>query len=281
MKLTFDASELRTKLIEPLQGSERRVRMAGVIALTKTAVDVREAERAEMRDVFDRPTPFTMNALFVKPATMEQPSARVGFKEESSQRRALNWLQWHISGGARTQTAYEKLLKRAGAMRSDQRAVPGAGARLDAFGNISRGQLVQILSQLRIDTTAGSTRSLPRVFKEDNAKTARYKAGVIRRAYGRAGGQYVAMPNGRGKLKPGIYLHGARDFGAGVGLGRSGRMTPVLVFVSRAQYEAGRFDFGYVAQLAIQRRLPVHLSGQLARSLLQASAAPGQRVTLA
>jgi len=273
MKLTFDASEIRSKLVEPLQGGAQRVAMAVAVALTKTAVAVRDAERAEMRDVFDRPTPYTLNALYLKSATPASLEARVGFKDEGSQRGALAWLQWHIKGGQRTQTAYEKLLTRAGAMRSDQRAVPGQFARLDAFGNISRGQLVQILSQLRIDTTAGSTRSLPRVDKTDNAKTARYKAGVIRRAYTRAGGQYMALPNGRGRLKPGIYL--VRQFASGRADPR-----PVLIFVTRTQYEAERFDWSYVAQTTIQRVLPQQLAGQMARSLLRANATPGQRVSI-
>lgn len=273
MRLSIDASELRLKIVEPLQGGAQRAATAVAIALTKTAVAVREAERSEMRDVFDRPTPYTLNALYLKPATAANPEARVGFKDDAGQRGALNWLMWHIKGGQRTQTAYEKLLTRAGAMRSDQRAVPGKFARIDQFGNISRGQLVQILSQLRIDTTAGSTRSLPRIDKADNAKTARSKAGVIRRAYARAGGQYMALPNGRGKLKPGIYQ--VRQFANGRADPR-----PVVIFVTRTQYEAERFDWAYVAQTTIKQELPAALSGQLARSLLSANAAPGQRVSI-
>ena len=34
-------------------------------------------------------------------------------------------------------------------MRKNERAVPGAAAKLDAYGNMGRGQIVQILSQLQ------------------------------------------------------------------------------------------------------------------------------------
>ncbi len=294
--LTIDATELQTKLIEPLNGSDLRVRNAVATALTRTAIAARDAERAEMLDVFDRPTPFTLGSLFVKPAEgakvlntlVNNPGggqslvpaglggveAVMGLKDNvGGARPAFSWLRWHIKGGLRTQTAYERRLTAAGAMRSDQRAVPGRFARLDAFGNISRGQLVQILSQLRIDSSSGSTRSLPRILPTDNDKTQRAKRGTIRRAYNRAGGQFFALPNGRGKLPPGIYQ--ARQFANGRSDPR-----PILLFVSRAQYEAERFDFFYVAELTIRRELPRQLSGQLARSLLQKQADTGTRVSL-
>lgn len=296
MNFTFDASDLDAKLVQPLLGSPQRLRNAVAAALTKTAVDVREAQRAEMRDVFDRPTPYTLGSLFVEAAQGDAAFNTLGRDEGGAQtlvsipnagkiealvgiktnvggsRSALSWLRWQIAGGLRTQTAFERRLIGAGAMRNDQRMVPGRAAKLDAFGNVSRGQLVQILSQLRIDSTVGSTRSLPRIGAEDNAATQRAKRGTIRRAYKRAGGQYFALPNGRGKLPPGIYI--ARD----TGFGRTDP-KPVLLFVSKAQYE-NRFDFWYVADLAVQRNLPRHLTGQLAAALLRKEAGAGTKVTV-
>lgn len=276
MNFTFDASDLDAKIVQPLLGSPQRLRNAVAAALTKTAVDVRDAERVEMRDVFDRPTPYTLGSLYVAPATGDQavPEAQVGIKTNvGGSRSALSWLRWQIAGGLRTQTAFERRLIAAGAMRNDQRLVPGRAARLDAFGNVSRGQLVQILSQLRIESSTGSSRALPRVLPGDNAATQRAKRGTIRRAYKRAGGQYFALPNGRGRLPPGVYL--SRD----TGFGRTDP-KPVLLFVSKAQYEAGRFDFWYVADLAVQRNLPRHLTGQLAAALLRREAGPGTKVTV-
>ena len=174
----------------------------------------------------------------------------------------------------RTNTAFERKLIAAGAMRDGDRMVPGRYAKRDAFGNVSRGQLVQILSQMRIDSTIGSTRSLPRLDFNDRKIDRNRKLRSIRAAYKRAGGQYLALPNGsaRGKLLPGIYL-----------VDRFNRqdILPVLIFVSKAQYEARRFDFGYVAELAIQRNLPGHLAGQLARAVLAKQAGPGVRVRVA
>jgi hypothetical protein len=265
--LIFDASDLRTKIIDKLGGSERRLRAAAATALTRTAVAVKAAEQREMLDSFDRPTPYTLNSLYVKPATAQSGEARVGIKDDGgSSRSAVNWLRWQILGGSRTQTGYEKLLTRAGAMRDDQRIVPAQGARLDAYGNVSRGQLVQILSQLRIDTTIGSTRALPRINANDSARQKRATANKIRRSYGKAGGTYVAFPNGRGRLKPGIYLNTGRDFGAKLGYGRSRSIVPVLLFVNSAHYQV-RFDFGYAGLNEAKRTLPRELTRALAGSL--------------
>jgi hypothetical protein len=141
-------------------------------ALTQTAVEAKPALQREMRDVFDRPTRFTIDSVYVKPATIDNLVAEVGIKnEQAGVRPATHWLRWQVYGGLRRMKAFEKLLVSGGFMRNDQRAVPGQAAKLDAFGNISVGQIVQILSQLRLEAGGGSNRAMARVEVDDNAKT--------------------------------------------------------------------------------------------------------------
>lgn len=252
MKLTVDTRGLN-EAVAAFQELPRQMKFATALALTRTAQRVRDAEVAEMRDVFDRPTPFTLRSVYMKRATPAEPVAEVGISSDSGGfRPATSWLRWQVYGGLRRQTGYERLLTSAGAMRSDDRAVPGRFARLDAFGNISRGQLVQILSQLRIDSSTGSTRKLVQFDFNDTKKLRNQKKGKIRSAYRRAGGQFVAFPNGRGKLLPGIYLVRNTAFGRT-------DPKPILIFVSKAEYEAERFDFHYVANVAVQRHLQTEL----------------------
>lgn len=260
MRVTVKVEGLR-EVQEALRGfSDRRVANALATALTRTAVAVREAEQAEMRDAFDRPTPFTLGSLFVKPATAIAPQAEVGIKDNvGGARPATSWLRWQIGGGQRTLKAFERLLIGGGYMRNSDRAVPGLAARLDAYGNLSKGQIVQILGQLRLDSSTGSTRSLPKIAAGDNAKTKRDKANRIRRSLGRAGGRYVALPNGTRTLLPGIYLNEGRDFGAKAGYGASRRLRPVIIFVSKANYEAERFDFYGVARRTVERNLQAQI----------------------
>lgn len=262
MNVTIDTAGLQ-RMVDELQQWPKQARFATALALTRTAQQVQRAQVAEMRDSFDRPTPFTLGAIFVKPATTSRPQAVVGIKDDTfgQGRPALTWLRWQVYGGLRTLKAFEVLLRGAGAMRGEDRAVPGKFARLDAYGNMSRGQLVQILSQLRIDTSSGSTRSLPRLAFDDNKQTRQAKQRTIRSSYRRAGGEYVAFPNGRGKLLPGIYLIRATAWGRT-------DPKPVLVFMSKAEYEP-RFDFFGTARLAIQRHLPIEVRAAVSRVLAE------------
>jgi hypothetical protein len=102
--------------------------------------------------------------------------------------------------------------------------------------------MTQILSQLRIETgRAGSTRAMAKILPTDGPKEQAFKRKSIRAAQKRAGGQFVAFPDGRGKLLPGVYL--LRD----TAWGRAAP-KPIFIFVSQAMYEQ-RFDFYYVAEL--------------------------------
>lgn len=244
--------------IELLRGfSERRTRATIATALTRAAMQGKRAAQVEMAQSFDRPTPYALGGVYVRMATAGRLEAEVGVADYAwtkSGTPAAKFLGPGVQGGGRHIKRFELALQASGAMPKGWQSVPATGpnsaARFDAFGNISRGQLVQILSQVGAELTAGYRRSLPRHMRGEDAKRARATATKRRRAFGRAGGQYVALPQGRGKLKPGIYLAGARDFGAKWGLGRTGRLEPVLLFVRSTSYRP-RFDFyGTVNQAA-------------------------------
>ena len=91
-------------------------------------------------------------------------------------------------------------------------------------------------------------------------KDARARINRVNAAQRKAGGEFVAFPNGRGKLPPGIYQVRATAFG------RSDP-KPVIVFVTRASYEAGRLDFDYVSQISVARNLPAQVNAAMADQL--------------
>lgn len=241
--------------------SERRFKAAVATALTRTALEIKEAERLEMIDSFDRPTPYTLRSLYAKGATAQTLEAEVGIKADASGGRPpTKWLRPQVFGGLRRWTGFERALIRGGVMPDDMRAVPGRFARLDAFGNMSRGQMAQIISQMRIETgRAGSTRTMPRLAFEDNKADRLRKLKAIRRAERSAGGWFVALPNGRGRLRPGIYL--MRD----TAWGRAAP-KPIVVFVSKAAYQP-RFDFFYTAELHAKK-----MQGHLDRAINESAA---------
>lgn len=229
-------------LLRGLDRKEKQVRFALAVALTRTAQDVKRAEVEEMQRAFDRPTPYTLRSLFMQRATPATLRAQVWLKDDraGSGTPADRYLLPQIIGGSRAAKSFERTLQRAGYMRPGDRAVPGRFARLDRFGNVSYGQIIQILSQLRLTLTAGYTRN-----KSTDTKKAK-------RAVQRQGGQYIALPEGRGKLPPGIYQR--RDFALGSAAPRA-----VFVFVSSVTYRK-RFAFERVARRTIAARLPAHFT---------------------
>lgn len=232
-------------------------------ALTRTALEVRKDLRTEMLRVFDRPTPFTLNSLFVRPATAT-PGGGSGFVSRAGSSGA--WLQaqyltatvWlkgrgafddsshlepQIFGGARPPKPFEERLRRIGVLPDGMFAVPGEGARLDRYGNMSRGQLVQILSQLRAIGLAGQG--------SDAQPTSSRRS---RRNVKKAGTFFVGRPGG-GRLPLGVWQRIA------------GQLKPVLIFVRGPRYQA-RFKFYEVAERTARREFPL----QFERAAAEAAA---------
>ena len=261
-------TELR-RMARDIRQLGRQVQFAQVVALTRTAQDVRVAEQREVDDSFDRPTPYTRNAFYVKPATREMPEAVVGIKDDGgAQRGAVRWLDVQVRGGGRPLKGFERALRSLGVMDGTQFVVPGSAARLDAYGNISRGQIIQILSQLRAFTGAETvSRNLVRRDGYRDPKSASATAAEARRlrqnAFRRAGGQYFAVgPAPRGGLRPGVYQRQvlkARTAGPA-----DPRPRAVMIFVDRAQYER-RFAFWDTARYAAEASYPRRFDEALAQ----------------
>lgn len=218
--------------------SDRRAAAAMATAFSKTAADIKAAGLAKLPQVFDRPSPWTMSSMYVKGATAQALRARVWFKEDAGQQGtpAARYLLPHVDGGARRTKRYEVALQAIGALPPGWQTVPGNGAQLDAYGNLAVGQIIQILSQLRITMTAGHDRNMS------------FDARKAIRAQKKAGGRFFVVPVGTKGAAPGVYQ---REF-----MGRT--VTPVLIFVQASRY-GKRFDFHALAHQVAEDRLPVHL----------------------
>lgn len=236
---------------DALLKAQRQVPFALTRALTKTAQDVREAERGAMRGVFDRPTPFTLNALYLRPATKQRLEAEVWLKGDGSRdnQPGSHYLRPQIEGGDRPLKRFEQRLVRAGYMQASERAVPASGANLDAYGNISRGQIVKILSQLKTAAVQGDF--------SDATSSRRSRAKRSKEAYFVSRGPGTAFGGGAWKsglksqhLPRGIWVR--RNFGAW-----GTAVKPVLLFVPRASYRA-RYKFFEIGEKVVQRRFGAH-----------------------
>jgi hypothetical protein len=220
------------------------------VALTRSIKDAQAAIKAEMQRAFDRPTAYALNSTFVKPATKTDLEARVWIKDNATGKGtpADRFLLPQIYGGGRGQKGMERMLQRAGLMPAGWFAVPAAGAQLDAYGNVKRSQIVQILSQLKLQRSAG--------FESRATGSARSNRSIARQ-----GVTYFALPVKHRGLKPGIYLRRRFAHGSAV--------KPVFVFVSSVQYKP-RLKFFEVGQDTVWQRFPGHFNTELQKAIATA-----------
>lgn len=234
-----------------------QAQFAAAVALTRTAKVVRDELKQEMSRVFDRPTPYTLNSLFVKPATKDNLESMVWLKDATSKGTpADRYLKPQIFGGSRSLKSMEKALQSSGKMPRGYFAQPAAGAQLDQYGNVKRSQIVQILSQLQVQRGGGYD-------------SRRSNSAASRRTVARQGVTYFALAKPVGRLKPGIYLK--RQFAKGSAI------KPVFIFTSQAIYQP-RFKFFEIAEQVAQKRMP-SIFDQALRETLQ-SAIPKRQSSL-
>lgn len=232
-----------TGLRERLQALDRLEReqlpFAAALALTGTVQDVKGALVEETAAVFDRPTRYTLNSLFVEPATKASMKARVWMKDQvqdSGGRPATEWLSPQIYGGGREHKTSEKRLSDKGLLPVGQYIMPARGLKLDAHGNISRGTMNKIVSGLgaQFDKYANSTDS-------------RRSVGNLKR--------YFVLKKGNRPL----------GIAERTGKGKAG-MRMVVAFARSPQYSK-RFHFFEVAERVAEDRLPIRFELALARAL--------------
>lgn len=109
--------------------AQREVPFAAARALTWTVKEGSEAAGDEVVSAFATPTPFTLKAFTIVPATKKRLYADVVAKD-----RQADYLHYQIHGGTRRPT--RKVLVR-----------PGPGLRTNRYGNIPRGRVKRLASK--------------------------------------------------------------------------------------------------------------------------------------
>lgn len=187
-------------------------------ALNHTANQARQALRVEMESVFNpRPTPWVLNSIRIihaKPSAA--PEAAVWVQDQGTGKNpysAEDYLLPQVEGGERITRRSEKYLRESGILPAGQFVVPAAGARLDAYGNIQKGHMTQILSGLKAMKLSGS----------DNAATDSRRS--LRKGHARA---FFVMKRGKTPI--------------GIAERRGKSVAMVLAFVRQPQYRE-RFKF--------------------------------------
>lgn len=201
-------------------------------AINHTSNQSRIALQEQAASVFESPTRFTTNAFAVQPAKPgSDVTGSVFVKDAKAGNHAPeDWFEPQVFGGERKLKDSERKLQQMGILPAGMYTVPGRGARLDAYGNMSRQHIIQVLWGMRRLTTHGRSRR-----------------------YGDKGREpfFVIRRNGKA-----------------IGIAeREGRSVKVVLAFTRQPAYAARFDFHAVVEKVADDNLLANIDQAIAKSL--------------
>ncbi len=183
-----------------------------------TSQDARKDLVEEIKVIFDRPTPFIVRGVRVL-YNRNDISSDIGFENFPIGKSPADIIRPHVEGGIRPMKRSEKYLR--------SYWVPGGGARLDKYGNISAGQVTQVLSSLGRLPEVGYTANITGRSRKRNTKPRNY---------------FVVGPGNKG-LHPGVWERLSNQ-----------RVRPILIFVGAPQYYK-RLKFHDIVKRSIQKNV--------------------------
>jgi len=212
-----------------LANHRKQIQFAKVLANTRTAQAIKKAQTAEIRKVFDAPTNYTLKAVEVRNATKSVPEARVKLIDYYGKGNPqVDVLYHHVWGGKRVAKRFEKRLREKGLLSNGSYVVPAGGVRLNKNGNVTGGQITQILSVVGAHTEAGFTANTTTASRKRNKKLPNI---------------FIVKENASSNLAPGIWKRRQRS------------IVPMFFFVNNVSYRR-RFDFYGIAQAVAQQQYP-------------------------
>jgi hypothetical protein len=257
--VSFDGAGLASVQAQLAKLSGREAKQAYANGLSDGGFRARREWQREMREQFDRPTPYIIKSVYVRKATPERLSVDIeptyfGGKGVDPQKI----LQAQEFGGTRRDKRSEAALRRIGILPAGYQTVipatafPGSD---DGRGNVRGGFLVRLLSYFQALGEQGYRANM----------TEKRKARLHKGNKGREGVRFFIS---YGRLRSGPAEHLAPGIWAATG--QDGFIVrPVLMFVHGGYYES-RINRERVAERAdlepyIERRIRYHvrkLAGQ-------------------
>jgi hypothetical protein len=176
--------------------SARRLNAAVSTSLTRGAKEMAGQWQDQIDRRIDRPIARTKSATTFQSATAASLQSRVLVKDNLSGTSPSEYLGPQERAGSRNLKKFEAALQASGAMPRGYVVVPGRGAQLDAYGNVSRAQIIAVITQLGTDYSPGYQRVIPKTV-----------AGRLA-AMARRGKSFIAVNPDEAKemkVSPGIY----------------------------------------------------------------------------
>lgn len=225
--------KIAKQLSEIIKEEKKKARNIMAIAMNMTIKEVKQEIVNEMNKIFDNPTPYTLNSVYIVPAKDDKLFVRIGLKDWTAKGTpAAKYLSAQIEGGARAAKSSERKLRDAGILKSDQFIVPGKGIRLNKYGNIPGSKIVQILSAVSAFDETGYLMNISKASKKRNPSRSKY---------------FVVKEGNKSKLHPGIYER------------LSNSVKPVLMFVRMPKYSK-RFAFFELSEKYYNQKLKSNIN---------------------
>lgn len=228
--------------------ARRQVPFALARALNDSARQAVGYYRKALPSIFDRPVPFTLNSAYAYgSARKDNLTAVVALRFTAIKGTpAEKYLAPQIDGGARRMKRFERAIGTvSNADVGTGMLIPGRNAELDGHGNVSRGQIVKILSQLSALGDASKTeRTLKRLRRERLAV--------------HGGGQYFLARSKAGGLL-GVWK-----------LLSKGHVGPVFFFARKRIAYTPRLNFSALIAESYARTIEPNFATRLAQALAAA-----------
>lgn len=140
-----------SKLPKDVKKWDARRRKAVAIGINWCGWDVRDHLKATMQKEFDRPTPWTLNSMYLKRATADDFDARIKIKDFVPKGIApVDYLKPQLEGGYRRDKRTELHLRRSGRLQAGMSLVPGHDAKLNKYGNVPKHLFTKALSDIGV-----------------------------------------------------------------------------------------------------------------------------------
>ena len=181
---------------------KKQIPFATALALTRTASKARLNVQGKMKQVFDRPTRFTLSSVLYEKATKKKQYSRVYLADidRKTTHKTADYMRVQSEGGKREHKGIENYL----AEQSERLPfpivskwiLPAKGVKLDKHGNLPRGEWNRIISGLKLSREQGFSANITAGSKKRNRRRAMY----FRTPYG------VMKRTGKRTVKPVLYF---------------------------------------------------------------------------
>lgn len=250
IKVNFDTDKLRREI----KGIRDQVPFATRKTLNALARKVKADIDGQLKSRLDRPTRFTLRSITTENSKSSNMTAVVKVKDKpratgKSEREVLKHL---FTGGSRIGKGTEGALKSLGVLPAGKFVVPGDKAPLDAFGNIRRTFIKNLINYFKS-------------FRPSGKNTSTLAPGVWLRKFDRAQKKARKKRGLSGSFEF-FVVHQQIDKAASKRKATGPKPEPVLLFVDRPRYRK-YFDMEKTGRKIILRDLDAEFAKQYEQAI--------------